>query len=57
MPVRIRRADQHMAMFSVDADAAQAMIADSGLEVCRVRPGRAKVVLMLMRYFDGGLGQ
>jgi len=57
MPVQIRRADQHMAMFSVDADAAQAMIADSGLEVCRVRPGRAVVVLTFMHYIDGDLGQ
>ena len=57
MPVRIRRADQHMAMFSVDADAAQAMIADSGLEVCRVRPGRAVVVLTFMHYIDGDLGR
>ena len=46
MPVRIRRASQHMAMFSVDADAAQRMIADSGLQVCRHRPGKAVVVLM-----------
>jgi hypothetical protein len=56
MPVKIRTATQHMAMFSVDADAAQAMIADSGLQVCRFRPGRAAVVLMLMHYVDGDLG-
>lgn len=43
MPVRIRTADQHMAMFSVDADAAQRMIDHSGLQVCRYRPGRAMV--------------
>jgi len=57
MPVEIRRANQHMAMFSVDADAAQAMIDYSGLQVCRHRPGRAVVVLMLMHYVDGDLGQ
>jgi hypothetical protein len=57
MPVQIRAADQHMAMFSVDADAAQRMIDYSGLQVCRYRPGRAVVVLMLMRYIDGDLGQ
>lgn len=57
MPVQIRTADQHMAMFSVDADAAQRMIDYSGLKVCRYRPGRAVVVLMLMRYVDGDLGQ
>ncbi|MBN3456102.1 MULTISPECIES: acetoacetate decarboxylase family protein [Mycolicibacterium] len=57
MPVQIRKADQHMAMFSVDADAAQRMIDYSGLQVCRYRPGRAVVVLMLMRYVDGDLGE
>jgi hypothetical protein len=57
MPVEIRRARQHMAMFSVDADAAQQMIDYSGLRVCRYLPGRAIVVLMLMQYIDGDLGQ
>ncbi|OBH75275.1 acetoacetate decarboxylase [Mycobacterium scrofulaceum] len=57
MPVKIRKANQHMAMFSVDADAAQQMIDYSGLQVCRYLPGRAIVVLMLMHYIDGDLGQ
>jgi hypothetical protein len=57
MPVKIRKANQHMAMFSVDADAAQRMIDYSGLQVCRYIPGRAIVVLMLMRYVDGDLGK
>jgi hypothetical protein len=57
MPVRIRKASQHMAMFSVDADAAQRMIDYSGLEVCRYRPTKAVVVLMLMHYVDGDLGE
>ena len=57
MPVKIRRAAQHMAMFSVDADAAQQMIDYSGLQVCRYLPGRAIVVLMLMHYIDGDLGE
>jgi Acetoacetate decarboxylase (ADC) len=57
MPVKIRKAEQHMAMFSVDADAAQRMIDYSGLKVCRYIPGRALVVLMLMHYVDGDLGQ
>jgi Acetoacetate decarboxylase (ADC) len=57
MPVKIRKASQHMAMFSVDADAAQAMIDYSGLQVCRYRAGKAVVVLMLMHYIDGDLGQ
>ena len=56
MPVKIRTAIQHMAMFSVDADAAQRMIDYSGLQVCRFRPRRAAVVLMLMQYVDGDLG-
>ncbi|WP_102419481.1 acetoacetate decarboxylase family protein [Mycobacterium sp. 4858] len=57
MPVKIRQANQHMAMFSVDADAAQRMIDYSGLRVCRYLPGRAIVVLMLMHYLDGDLGR
>jgi len=57
MPVKIRKATQHMAMFSVDADAAQRLIDDSGLKVCRYLPGRAVVILMLMHYVDGDLGQ
>jgi hypothetical protein len=56
MPVKIRTASQHMAMFSVDADAAQHMIGYSGLQVCRYLPGRAIVILMLMHYVDGDLG-
>ncbi|QRY54621.1 acetoacetate decarboxylase family protein [Mycolicibacterium septicum] len=56
MPVQIRAAEQHMAMFSVDADAAQRMIDYSGLRVYRHRPNRAMVVLMLMHYIDGDLG-
>lgn len=57
MPVRVRKADVHTAMFSVDADAAQRLIDYSGLEVCQFRPGRAVVNLMLARYIDGDLGQ
>src|SRR6201998_194330 len=57
MPVQIRRGNQHMAMFSVDADAAQHLIDYSGLRVCHYLPGRAVVVLMLMHYIDGDLGQ
>jgi hypothetical protein len=57
MPVKIRKANQHMAMFSVNADAAQRLIDYSGLQVCRYLPGRAIVALMLMHYIDGDLGQ
>lgn len=57
MPVRIRKADVHTAMFSVSADAAQRLIDYSGLQVFRHRPGRAIVTLMLARYLDGDLGR
>lgn len=57
MPVRIRKADVHTAMFAVAADAAQRLIDYSGLRVCRFRPGRAVVTLMLARYHDGDLGR
>lgn len=57
MPVRVRKADVHTAMFSVDAEAAQRLIDYSGLQVCQHRPGRAVVNLMLARYIDGDLGQ
>jgi hypothetical protein len=46
-----------MAMFSVDADAAQRLIDYSGLQVCRYLPGRAIAVMMLMHYIDGDLDQ
>jgi Acetoacetate decarboxylase (ADC) len=57
MPVRVRKANVHSAMFSVPADAAQRLIDYSGLEVCQFRPGKAVVNLMLARYIDGDLGQ
>ena len=57
MPVQIRKANQHMAMFSVDADAAQRLIDYSGLQVCRFLPGRTMVVLTFMHYIDGDLDQ
>ena len=56
MPVQIRRATQHMAMFSVDADAAQRMIDYSGLQVYRPTPGRAIVTLILTHFVDSDLG-
>ena len=56
MPVRVRKADVHTAMFSVDSQAAQHLIDYSGLKVCEFRPGRAVVTLMLARYIDGDLG-
>ena len=49
LPVRIRMADVHTAMFSVPADAAQRLVDYSGLQICEFRPGRAVVNLMLAR--------
>jgi hypothetical protein len=57
MPVRVRTADLHSAMFTVPAAAAQRLIDYSDLRVCRYRPGRAVVMLMLVRYVDGDLGK
>jgi Acetoacetate decarboxylase (ADC) len=57
MPVTIRKATQHTAMFSVDAGAAQRMIDYSGLEVARLLPGRAAVALILAHFIDGDLGE
>jgi hypothetical protein len=57
MPVEIRKADTHVAMFSVSAPAAQRMIDYSGLRVSEYRPGRAVAMLMLVRYHEGDLGK
>src|SRR6478735_10735351 len=57
MPVRVRTAHQHAAMFVVDADAAQRLIDYSGLQVCRFLSSRALVVLTFMRYVDSDLGE
>jgi hypothetical protein len=57
MPVKIRKATQHAAMFSVDADAAQRMIDYSGLQVCRYLPGRGVIALILAHFVDGDLGE
>ena len=56
MPVKIRKATQHNAMFAVDADAAQRLIDYSGLQVYRPLPRRAIVTLILTRFIDGDLG-
>jgi Acetoacetate decarboxylase (ADC) len=55
MPVRVRTATQHTAMFAVDADAAQRMIDYSGLEVYRPLPGRAMATLILTHFIDTDL--
>src|ERR1700758_1709744 len=56
MPVKIRRANIYIAVFSVDADAAQRLIDYSGLRVCRYMPGRALLELILTEFIDGDLG-
>jgi hypothetical protein len=56
MPVEVRTATAATAMFSLPADRVQAMVAYSGLEVLRHRPGRSLVGLVLVRYVDGDLG-
>jgi hypothetical protein len=57
MPVRIRKADQHSAMFSVPAAAAQRLIDYSGLKIFEYLPGRAILLQLLVRYIDGDLGK
>ena len=57
MPVVIRKADQHSAMFSVDAKAAQRLIDYSGLQIFEYLPGRAILLQLLVRYIDGDLGK
>lgn len=57
MPVRIRTADLHSAVFSVPATAAQGLIDYSGLRVFQYLPGRALLMTMLVRYVDGDLGR
>jgi hypothetical protein len=56
MPVNVRTATQHTAMFAVDADATQRMIDYSGLEVYRPTPSRAIVTLILTHFIDSDLG-
>lgn len=56
MPVQIRLANAFMATYTVPAAAAQAVIDYSGLEVLRVRPGRALCTLVFVNYIDGDLG-
>jgi acetoacetate decarboxylase len=56
MPVKIRKANQHNAMFAVNADAAQRLIDHSGLQVYRPVRGRAIATLILTHFIDGDLG-
>ena len=56
MPVKVRKADQHIAMFSVDAEALQRLIDYSGMQVYCYLPGRAVLSLILTRFADCDLG-
>ena len=55
LPVEIRRARSWAATFSVAAPAAQALIADTGLEIATMRPGKAIASIAAVRYEDGDL--
>lgn len=56
MPVQVRHATMAAATFLVPADAAQSVIAGTGLRVAAQRGGRAVVALALVRYLDNDLG-
>jgi hypothetical protein len=56
MPVRVRDARCFVAGFTASASAAQAAIAETGLQVMQVRPGRAMCMLVFVDYIDGDLG-
>jgi hypothetical protein len=56
MPVEVRRARMANATFLVPADAAQSVIAQTGLRVDRRRGGKAVVALALIDYLDNDLG-
>jgi hypothetical protein len=56
MPVKVRTATQHTAMFPVDADAAQRLIDCSGLQVYRPFRRRAIATLILTHFIDCDLG-
>jgi hypothetical protein len=55
LPVEIREARSWTATFLVPAEAAQAIVEPSGLEVAEMRPGKAIVSLAAVRYEDGDL--
>lgn len=56
IPVQVRSARMASASYLVPADAAQAVIADTGLRVDRRRGDRAMVALALIDYVDNDLG-
>ncbi|HPB45027.1 MAG TPA: acetoacetate decarboxylase family protein [Microthrixaceae bacterium] len=56
MPVLVRKAKQAAVMFLVDHNAAQRMVAPTGLKVVRQLGGKAIVTLALVDYIDNDLG-
>lgn len=56
MPVEVRSASMAGAQWFVDADAAQALVEPTGLQVTRNRKGRAVVSLTTIAYADNDLG-
>jgi hypothetical protein len=56
LPVQVRTATAFMAMYSVPTAPAQALIADSGLEILQYRPGHGLCTLVFVDYVDGDLG-
>lgn len=57
LPVEIRDAEAHMAMFAVPTAKAQSVIDYSGLEILPPLPGKAVCALMFIEYKDGDLKQ
>lgn len=56
LPLEVRKARSWNAQFLVPADAAQRLVAPTGLEVARPLPGRAMCTLAFVRYEEGDLG-
>lgn len=56
LPVQVRSAAQASATWSVDADAAQAIVEPTGLQVARNRKGRATCTVAVVDYVDNDLG-
>lgn len=55
LPVRVRDAEIHTAMFAVPARKAQQIVDRSGLTVAPFAPGRTLCALMFIDYLDGDL--
>jgi hypothetical protein len=55
LPVEVRDARSWAATYVVSAQAAQALIARTGLEIAEMRPGKAVATLAAVRYEDGDL--